>query len=223
MWSFEEHHRTQGACHVAGVDEVGLGPLAGPVVAACVILPIGFDCTGIDDSKKLTERRRETAYARLMECFGIRFGIGFAEPDEIDRINILRATHEAMRRAIAQIGDPIDVILLDGLPVRNLSSHKQHAIVGGDAKSYSIAAASIIAKVTRDRLMVEYDQRYPVYGFAGHKGYCAATHLESLAIHGPCPIHRRSFAPVAASIKIVQIEDDAVAEPSNSQLSLTIT
>jgi ribonuclease HII len=216
----------RGANHIAGVDEVGRGPLAGPVVAACVILPIGFECGLIDDSKKLTEKKREAAFAVLMACTGIRYGIGCAESSEIDKINILRATHLAMRRAIAQVGEPIDVILLDGLPVRNLSRHSQQAIVGGDAKSISIAAASIIAKVTRDRRMIDYDRIYPGYGFAGHKGYCAATHLESLSMLGPCPIHRRSFAPVAASARNAILEEgptDIAATQHDQQLAFSIS
>jgi ribonuclease HII len=195
----EKHYRSLGFTGICGIDEAGRGPLAGPVVAACVILPLDFNCSGVDDSKKLTAKRREEQFNRLLASAS-RIGIGVVDSVQIDRENILRATHSAMRIALSEIDDGVEVVLLDGLPVSGLSRHKQEAIVGGDALSASIAAASIVAKVTRDRIMIEYDKLYPEYGFAGHKGYSAAAHLEALNRLGPCPIHRRSFAPVAAAL-----------------------
>ena len=179
----------QGVRGVCGIDEAGRGPLAGPVVAACVILPNphNFDCAGIDDSKKLTERRREAQFARLTADPSLQIGVGIVNAAQIDSENILRATHSAMRVALAQIVVPIERILVDGLPVKGLSNHPQEAIVGGDARVASIAAASIIAKVTRDRMMREYDALYPGYGFAGHKGYGAVSHLEALRRLGTMP------------------------------------
>ena len=150
----------RGFLRVAGIDEAGRGPIAGPVVAAAVVIPAGFDANGVGDSKKLTPRQREAAFARIIaEC---HWALGIAEADEIDRINILRATHEAMRRALAGLTPPVDAVLVDGLPVKNLHPNCQ-ALVGGDGLSVSIGAASILAKVTRDRLMVNYDARWPEY------------------------------------------------------------
>ena len=212
LWQFERAAREEGHAVVAGVDEVGRGPLAGPVLAACVVLPEDFGLDGIGDSKKLTERQRERAYARIV-AEALAFGIGLADPEEIDHINILRATHRAMQRAIVAL--PSDVVptrvLVDGLRVPGLPCPDQQSIVKGDSLSASIAAASIIAKVTRDRMMIEADTHYPVYGFARHKGYGAPIHLEALRRHGPCPLHRRSFAPVAA---VCQAEDES-AQPQD--------
>lgn len=208
LWRYERAEWDAGRVLVAGVDEAGRGPLAGPVVAAAVILPDGYDIAGITDSKALTEKKREVAFERLLadaekgfDVSGVAFGIGWGFPDEVDRINILQATHAAMRRAVAGLSVSPNAVLVDGLPVRNLHIHCT-AIVKGDALSASIAAASIIAKVSRDRYMTEQDALYPEYGFARHKGYCAPIHLAALAEHGPCPIHRYSFGPVAqASLK----------------------
>ena len=187
--------RAQGWSCIAGIDEAGRGPLAGPVVAAAVVLPEKFRHRTLDDSKKLTERTREHLFAELTTHPTIRWACAIVEREEIDRINILRATHEAMRRAVtALIGAP-DHVLIDGLPVRPFPI-AQTALVGGDALSFSIAAASVIAKVTRDRLMVEMGARHPGYDFAQHKGYGTPQHLAKLRAHGPCPIHRRSFLPV---------------------------
>ena len=186
---------------ICGIDEAGRGALAGPVVAAAVILPEGFDPTGIGDSKKLTAKQRERAYERIV-AEALSYGIGQCEAAEIDTINILRATHEAMRRALATLSLAPDEVLdnlevwVDGLPVPNLHPNCRH-LIGGDGLNVSIGAASILAKVTRDRLMVAYGAQWPEYGFAGHKGYGAATHLAALDTHGPCPIHRRTFGPVA--------------------------
>ncbi|MCU0795000.1 MAG: ribonuclease HII [Akkermansiaceae bacterium] len=190
------------ACHarghqvVAGVDEAGRGPLAGPVAAAAVILPVGYQCPGLDDSKKLTERRREELYVRLTTDPAVKWGLSFAEAEEIDAINILRATHAAMARAVAALGVEVDHCLIDGLPVRGFGwSHD--GVVKGDGKSLSIAAASVIAKVSRDRRMLEHAVEFPEYGFERHKGYGTKDHLAALGKYGPCRLHRRSFQPVA--------------------------
>ncbi len=184
---------------VAGIDEVGRGPLAGPVMAACVVLPLGFALDGIRDSKKLSARQREKAEARI-RAEAVAIGMGIVEPETIDQINILSATHEAMRLAYSQINPCPDFVLIDGQPVRVFPCESRKALVQGDSHSVSIAAASIVAKVARDRLMCAYDDVYPEYGFAGHKGYGSQKHMDALRDHGPCPIHRRSFAPVAALI-----------------------
>ncbi len=200
LWHYERQARAAGRHLIAGLDEVGRGPLAGPVVAACVVLPEGFCLDGINDSKKLSERQRERAEARI-RAEVVAIGLGVVEPETIDRINILQATREAMRQAFLRLSPLPDCVLIDGLPVPLFPCRHQQAIVGGDGLCASIAAASIIAKVARDRMMRAYDTVYPEYGFAGHKGYGAAKHLDALRAHGPCPIHRRSFAPVAASLR----------------------
>ncbi|MEJ5238210.1 ribonuclease HII [Limisphaera sp. VF-2] len=188
---------------VAGMDEAGRGPLAGPVVAAAVILPIRWretgevdpEFAGLNDSKQLSPATRETLYDRLVNHPEVRFALGWADPEEIDRLNILRATHRAMQRALAGLQPVPEHVLVDGRPVPGLPV-PHSALVRGDARSYSIAAASVLAKVTRDRFMVELDRQYPGYGFAEHKGYPTPRHLEALARLGPCPAHRRSFTPV---------------------------
>ena len=194
--SCEEDCHARGHKVVAGVDEAGRGPLAGPVSAAAVVLPSGFTCEGLDDSKRLTEKRREVLFERLTNDDRLQWGHAFVEADEIDSINILKATHAAMARAVAAIGKMVDHCLIDGLPVPNFRWSHQ-GIVKGDGKSLSIAAASIIAKVSRDRRMVEYAEEFPEYGFERHKGYGTKVHLAALQTHGPCRIHRRSFQPVA--------------------------
>ncbi len=194
-WAWERALWAQGRTYVAGVDEAGRGPLAGPVVAAAVILPPDFDGAGIRDSKKLSAVARERAEARIL-TEALAVGIGMVEAAEIDRLNILRATHQAMRCALHALAIPVDAVLVDGLPVPDLHPCCQ-AVVKGDDRCFSIAAASIIAKVTRDRLMCACAEQYPEYGFARHKGYPAPEHLAALEQHGPCPLHRRSFAPVA--------------------------
>jgi ribonuclease HII len=191
----ERKLRAGGCVLIAGIDEAGRGPLAGPVVAAAVILPERFRHASLDDSKKLSAERRESIYAELTAHSRVCWAVAVVEHEEIDRINILRATHEAMRRAVAALITAPDHVLIDGLPVRPFPI-PQTALVGGDALSFSIAAASVIAKVTRDRIMVEMDQRHPGYEFAQHKGYGTELHLAKLKEHGPCPIHRRSFLPV---------------------------
>jgi ribonuclease HII len=188
---------SKGLSRVAGIDEAGRGPLAGPVVAAAVILSPNFSLDGINDSKQLTESFREELFASLSEPeSGVIFGIGIVSPAEIDRINILQATYLAMKRAAAALTSPPEHLLIDGLPVP-VFREPQTAIVGGDGKSLSIAAASIVAKVTRDRMMRSWHQEYPVYEFDRNKGYGTRTHIEKIQTHGPCPIHRRTFAPVA--------------------------
>jgi ribonuclease HII len=191
--AYEDGHRC-----ICGIDEAGRGALAGPVVAACVILPFECSVPGLNDSKALTPVQREAVYRRIREIArGI--GVGSVDAARIDDINILRAAHEAMRLALQALSPGMrpDVALIDGLPVRPFPV-TQVALVRGDGRSASIAAASIIAKVTRDRLMRDYDAIHPEYGFAGHKGYPAPNHLRALATHGPCALHRRTFRPVAA-------------------------
>ena len=185
-----------GLTLIAGVDEAGRGPLAGPVAAAAVILPPAFACAGLDDSKKLSPAKRAALFATLTATPGLRWALAFASPAEIDSLNILRATHLAMRRAVAGLGIVPDRCLIDGLPVRDFP-WPHDTIVKGDGRSLSIAAASIIAKVSRDRLMVEIDAECPQYGFAKHQGYGTKLHLETLRLYGPCRHHRRSFEPVA--------------------------
>lgn len=176
---------------ICGIDEVGRGPLAGPVVAGAVILPRDCDILYINDSKKLSEKKREELYEVIMEK-AIACGIGYASPQRIDEINILQATYEAMRQAIANLGETPGVLLNDAVTIPGVEI-KQVPIIKGDAISISIGAASIIAKVTRDRLMVEYDKIFPGYDFAGNKGYGSAAHIAALKKLGPTPIHRRSF------------------------------
>ncbi|MGN0837309.1 MAG: ribonuclease HII [Akkermansia sp.] len=192
----ERAARAAGYASVCGIDEAGRGPLAGPVVAAAVVLPPGLALPGLNDSKKLTARRREALYTQLREDARVLIGVGMAEAAEIDRLNILRATHEAMARAVAALPAMPDFCLIDGLPVPHFPL-PHRALVKGDARCLSIAAASIVAKVTRDRLMLALAQQYPGYGFEKHAGYGTAAHLAALRRLGPCPEHRRSFAPVA--------------------------
>ena len=201
-WSLE--HAAPG--HVAGVDEAGRGPAAGPVVAAAVILDPANTPEGLDDSKALSKRRRALCARALWNAAdtgACAISVGVAEPSEIDQINILHATMCAMARAVAGLSRPPDHVLVDGnrLPVLPCTSQ---AVVKGDSRSVSIAAASIIAKVTRDALMEEADRRWPIYGFAEHAGYLTADHRGALARFGPCPIHRRSFAPVRAALEMRQ-------------------
>ena len=177
--------------YIAGIDEVGRGPLAGPVVTCAVILPKDFNVLYINDSKKLTEKKREELYEIIMKE-AIAVGIGIESPKVIDDINILQATYSAMRKAIDNLEVKPDLLLNDAVTIPMVDI-KQVPIIKGDAKSISIAAASIVAKVTRDRMMVEFDKVYPEYDFAGNKGYGSATHIEALKKIGPTPIHRQSF------------------------------
>lgn len=181
---------------VIGIDEAGRGPLAGPVSVGAAIIPAGFSHPGIDDSKRLTEKRREALYDELSENRDIQWTVSLVEAEEIDKINILKATHLGMARAVKQLGIEVGMCLIDGLAVPNFP-YPHEGIVKGDSKSLSIATASIFAKVTRDRIMREAAVRYPGYGFEKHKGYGTKAHLEALRTLGPCEIHRRSFQPVA--------------------------
>ena len=203
MLHCEQQAWSAGARRVAGVDEAGRGPLAGPVVAAAVVFMPDFlraeaarSLAGLTDSKKLPPRQRDFFYGLLQTCAEADIGVAVVSAEEIDSLNILRATHLAMARALEEVSPRPDLALVDGLPVKGLPV-PHRAIVGGDAVSLSIAAASVVAKVTRDRLMVEWAARYPAYGFERHKGYATRAHLAALRRHGPAPIHRRSFAPVA--------------------------
>ena len=180
---------------IAGVDEAGRGPLAGPVVAACAVIPLDYPFYYLNDSKKMSEKRREALFEELQKE-AIAFGIGIVSPERIDEINILQATYEAMREALKDMEKRFslspkillnDAVTIPGIPI------PQKAIVHGDAKSLSIAAASVLAKVTRDHIMLEYDEKYPEYGFKQHKGYGTKVHREAILKHGPCLIHRRSF------------------------------
>ena len=194
LWAFEKALNAQGYAHIAGVDEAGRGPLAGPVVAAAVVLPAGFAVQGVNDSKQLTARRRERLFEQI-HAEARAVGVGVVEAAEIDRINILQAARKAMAVAVAAL-DPIPhYLLIDG----NFgidSDLPQQALVKGDARSISVAAASIVAKVSRDRLMFGYHRTYPQFGFDRHKGYPTAAHKAAIARHGPCPIHRRTFSGV---------------------------
>jgi len=201
-FEFERVLWNGGATRVAGVDEAGRGPLAGPVVAAAAILPakwadtgLPVELDGLNDSKQLTKAQREQFFTFLTLCGEVEFAIAQIDSVRIDEINILRATHRAMNDALAQLKPAPEHALVDGRPVKTMRI-PQTAIVRGDARSYSIAAASVLAKVARDRLMLEFDRQWPVYGFAGHKGYGTARHLAAISAHGPCPIHRKSFAPL---------------------------
>ena len=194
MLALERKLRARGMEHIAGVDEAGRGPLAGPVVAAAVVLPPNTLIPGLNDSKALSEKRRESLFKIIHEV-ALAIGVGKASPQEIDKYNIRNATHRAMCKALDALGMAPDRVLVDGNAVPR-SPFPEQAIVGGDRASLSIAAASVIAKVTRDRLMIAYDVQYPDYGFAAHKGYGSADHLAALRKHGPCPIHRQSFKGV---------------------------
>ena len=198
----EREHHSRGLSRLAGVDEAGRGPLAGPVVAAAAILPEEWLKAGLpeplsrlNDSKKLTGKVREELFDCIVAHPEIEFGVSIVDAGVIDEINILQATHRAMNDALSQLDPSPQHVLVDGNPVQTLAL-PQTAIVKGDSKSFSIAAASILAKVSRDRLMCAYHEQWPDYGFAGHKGYGTAAHLAAIETHGPCPIHRLSFAPL---------------------------
>ena len=189
LFAYEREYATYQA--ICGIDEVGRGPLAGPVVAGAVILPKDCDILYINDSKKLSEKKREMLFDEIMEK-AVAEGIGIVGPKRIDEINILQATYEAMREAISKLEVQPDLLLNDAVKIPGVTL-PQVSIIKGDAKSASIGAASIIAKVTRDRMMMEYDSVFPEYGFAANKGYGTAVHIEALKKLGPTPIHRRSF------------------------------
>ena len=189
-YTFEKEAATEGYTRICGVDEAGRGPLAGNVVAAAVIMPEGLVIEGLNDSKKLSEKKRDALFDIIKEK--TVYSIAWATPAEIDELNILNATMLAMRRAVEGLPEKADFALIDGNCSRGFSIPTK-TVVGGDAKSMSIAAASILAKVTRDRQCAELDQLYPEYGFAGHKGYPTKAHREKVIEIGPCPEHRRSF------------------------------
>ena len=191
LYVYEKQARQEGFAAVCGIDEAGRGPLAGPVFAAAVILPERCAIEGINDSKKLSPKKREKLFGEI-ESGAVAYGIGFATEQEIDRVNILQATFLAMRRAFDALGVRPDLALVDGNRMPALGVETR-TIVKGDSLSASIAAASILAKVSRDRLMDQIDEIYPQYGFAKHKGYGTALHVEMLKNYGPCPVHRRSF------------------------------
>ena len=207
MGPTEEFERAAWLCgyrRIAGIDEAGRGPLAGPVVAAAVILPIRCRLSGINDSKQLSEGERDRLYAAILE-YAVGVGIGSADAGEIDRLNILEATRLAMRRAIDQLAPPPDYLLIDAVTLPGIGI-PERPIVKGDFLSLSIAAASIIAKVTRDRLMAGYHDMFPEYDFLSHKGYGTKGHLQRLARYGPCSIHRRTFTPVQEATSIAKRE-----------------
>ncbi|HDI60234.1 MAG TPA: ribonuclease HII [Desulfobacteraceae bacterium] len=197
LWALETEARAQGYRTIAGVDEVGRGPLAGPVVAAAVILPHSLAGSGLQDSKKLSPKKRRHLYQVIYQN-ATAIGLGIVDPVEIDRVNILNASLAAMAMAVANLSPEPDFLLIDG-QFRISSSPSQRPVVKGDALSASIAAASIVAKVSRDALMDRYDEEYPQFGFARHKGYPTRDHRNALAVHGPCPIHRLSFRGAAAA------------------------
>lgn len=192
---FENAARSRGYASICGIDEAGRGPLAGPVVAAAVVLPSGFSLPGLNDSKKLTARRREQLYITLREHPEVQCGVAMASVEEIDHLNILRATHLAMRRAVEALSGRVDFCLIDGLPVPEFPWPSQN-IIKGDARCLSIAAASILAKVTRDHYMLELHREFPQYGFDRHAGYGTKAHMEAIGKYGSTVHHRRSFAPI---------------------------
>lgn len=203
MLNFEKEAWKSGLFFIAGVDEAGRGPLAGPVVAAAVAFDRDFlenggaeTFDGLTDSKALTEKKRETFFEQLIDCPSAHTAFAVIGPEEIDSINILQATWRAMAAALSGLDQLPDLALVDGKPVRGLPC-KSQSIVKGDAKSLSIAAASIIAKVTRDRMMVELDKEFPEYGFARHKGYGTQAHVAAIHKHGPVSCHRKTFRPIS--------------------------
>jgi len=196
---YENKKRKEGYQTIAGVDEAGRGPLAGPVVAAACVIPEGCYLDGIDDSKKLTPKKRSELFLCITEDDAIQYGVAAVDVAVIDRVNILQATILAMLEAVEKLGKRPDYLLVDGMELKQ-SAIPVEGIIKGDSKSQSIAAASVLAKVWRDRKMMEYHERWPMYGFDRHKGYGTKRHLEALGEHGPCEIHRRSFEPVKSMI-----------------------
>ena len=191
LWETERALHNEGVALVCGADEAGRGPLAGPVCAAAVILPEGVDLPGLNDSKKLTEKKREALFPLILEA-AVSYGVAFASVEEIEELNILNAALLAMDRAIAQLRPQPGLALIDGNTVRGISVPAR-SVVGGDGKCACIAAASVLAKVTRDHLMLELAEQYPQYGFEKHKGYGTAAHYAAIDQYGPCPAHRPSF------------------------------
>ena len=210
---YEKKLRATGVARIAGIDEAGRGALAGPVVAAAVLLPEKFCHRRLNDSKQLAPELREEIYCELTSNLEVRWTVGIIDSIEIDRINILRASHRAMRMATESLLEPPDHVLIDGLPVIPFPL-PQTAIIAGDCISLSIAAASVIAKVTRDRIMRDFCTQFPQYCFGQHKGYGTELHLLKLHEFGPCPIHRRSFEPVAQPLLALEGLIDAAAPPA---------
>ena len=194
LFEFDKNYLSSVSGSVAGVDEAGRGPWAGPVVAAAVVLPSGVVIKGLNDSKKLSAAKREELFSEICQK-AVSFGVEMAGEEIIDKVNILQATYIAMKGALAKLSPVPSLVLVDGWPIPGLT-HRQVSIIGGDAKSAAIAAASIVAKVTRDRLMTEMSDKYPVYNFKKHKGYGTKEHQDALKRFGPCVIHRKSFAPI---------------------------
>ena len=189
MREFEEKYDSYS--YICGIDEAGRGPLAGPVVAGAVVLPKGKRILYVNDSKKLSEKKRDELFD-IIKDEALTYAVGIISPERIDEINILQATYEAMRQAVNKLSVKPDIFLNDAVTIPGIEG-KQVPIIKGDAKSLTIASASILAKVTRDRIMVEYDSMYPEYGFAKHKGYGTKAHIEAIKEYGPCPIHRKTF------------------------------
>lgn len=229
FWNRLSHERElwqQGATLVAGVDEAGCGPLAGPVVAAAVVFPSSWlesglcsKLRGLNDSKQITEEQREKFFAVLTSHPEVRYAISTVSVEMIDQINIRQAAWRAMNLALDQIQPRPEHVLVDGLKIKWLP-YPQTALVQGDAKSYSIAAASVLAKVTRDRLMLDYDQLYPGYGFAEHKGYATPKHYAAIEKLGACPIHRRSFAPFRPVMTELDLFETPGSEPTSASASV---
>lgn len=199
LYSYETYFYNQGIYHVAGVDEAGRGPVAGPVMVAAVILPPYWECEGLNDSKKVSPKKRDLLYDKIM-AEAVAVCCVAKDEKEIDRLDIYHATQQGMYDAVQGLSIPAQAVLVDAMPLKDLVQPCQ-SLIKGDAKSASIAAASIIAKVTRDRLMNEYDETYPQYGFAIHKGYLTQMHNDAIHQYGPCPIHRRSFEPIKSMVQ----------------------
>lgn len=195
LYQYEHELEKEGIQYIGGVDEVGRGPLIGPVVAACCVLPADFHLEGLTDSKKLSEKKREKFYDYIKE-HALAYGIGEVSPERIDEVNIYQATKEAMYMAIKQVQDqiPLEHVLIDAIPLE--LDIPSTSIIKGDAKSISIAAASVLAKVTRDRMMIELDQKYPMYGFASHKGYPTKKHIEAIHQFGLIDGYRKTYGPI---------------------------
>ena len=215
---FELEARRRGYRRIAGLDEAGRGPLAGPVVAAAVVLPTRCRIIGCDDSKQLSESEREQLYHVIINR-AVGIGVGSASEEEIDRINILEATRLAMRRAVAALSPQPDCLLIDAITLPGCAIPIR-SIIKGDLLCLSVAAASIVAKVTRDRLMAGYHRLYPHYNFLSHKGYSTEEHLQLLATHGPCPIHRRTFDPVAQTLAQLRHPQTPAAAWQGSQRTI---
>lgn len=194
IYRYDESHREKGFKVIAGIDEAGRGPLAGPVVAAAVVLPSGKKIEGLRDSKKVPAKEREVLFRDVL-CTSLDIGVGIVEADTIDRINILESARLAMELAVQDLSSKADLLLIDALRLPSLDV-EQVSLIKGESKSASIAAASIIAKVVRDGMMLTYDALYPEYGFGRHKGYSTREHMDRIVTYGPCPIHRRSFRRV---------------------------